>query len=129
MYVLKHNDPAYLYQMLHNNNTIPQQIAPTLLFRQHPLRVFTDDTLLKTVWKQMFEHYAFYPWQARKMVLSDCYPSEDASSLIEFLKQFLAASQPDVLSQTDFIITMIMVWPLPALPKLHRWGWIARTVD
>ena len=43
------------------------------------------------------------------MVLSDCYPSEDASSLIEFLKQFLAASQPNVLSQTDFIITMIMV--------------------
>ena len=43
------------------------------------------------------------------MVLPDCYPSKDASSLIEFLKQFLAVSQPDVLSQTDFIITMIMV--------------------
>ena len=82
MYVLKHNDPAYLYQMLHNNNTIPQQIAPTLLFRQHPLRVFTDDTLLKTGWKPKPTGCAFYPNQARRTVLLNYSSSENAFSFV-----------------------------------------------
>ncbi len=81
MYVLKHNDSAYLQQMLHNNNIIPQQIAPPLL-QQNLQRV-----LLMTRYSKPAENQsppAALPLQTKRgeRFLFDCYLSENSSSFV-----------------------------------------------
>ena len=81
MYVLKHNDSAYLQQILHNNNIIPQQIAPPL-FQQNLQRVLLMTRYSKPAENQSPPAALSLQTKCGERFLFDCYLSENAFSFV-----------------------------------------------
>ena len=125
----KHNDSAYLQQMLHNNNIIPQQIAPPL-FQQNLQRVLLMTRYSKPAENQSPPAVLFIPTKrGERFCLTTLQVKTPSPSFIKFFKSFVTVSQTDFLFCTTPITSTIMDCSPPALLKLNRLGRITQTVD